>query len=101
MRLVLAIALVMAATAANAQNYCYQSGNVVTCDNGATGYTSGNVTTFSGGNTNRSGNGANDTSLPRSGNGSRDGNSAYTSGNVTTFSNGRSCSQSGSVWICN
>jgi hypothetical protein len=100
MRLILAIALVMAATAASAQSYCYQSGNVVTCDNGATGYTSGNVTTFSGSN-NRSGSGTNDTSLPRSGNGGRDGNSAYTTGNVTTFSNGRSCSQSGSVWICN
>jgi hypothetical protein len=37
MRLVLAIAPPMAVTAANAQNYCYQSGNVVTCDNGATG----------------------------------------------------------------
>jgi hypothetical protein len=97
MRLVLAIALLMAATAANAQTSCVQSGTVLTCDNGATGYTSGNVTTLSGGSdAARSGNGTNARDRTSS-----NPSNGYTSGNVTTFDNGRSCFKSGTVWSCN
>jgi hypothetical protein len=105
-RLLMSMALCLAATSAFAQN-CYMNGSTTNCDNGVSAYRNGNTTTYSDG-TSAYSNGntttfSDGTSAYRNGNTTTysNGVSAYTNGNTTTFSDGRTCYRNGSTMTCN
>jgi hypothetical protein len=102
--LLLAVALVLASTAARAQT-CQMYGSFMSCSDGTTGYRYGNTQLFGSGNER----GRSPTPMygswgsTYSGNSTifSDGRSAYTSGDTTVTIDARTCYRYGDTLICN